>query len=355
MNHIRTVGSLVGVLTLLAACTQAGASPSTASSPSASASASPSAGGSTTPGKTVTIALVRQLASGDYFEQWVAGAQAEADRLRVQLQISDAAGDNAKQALNLQTAVNAKPDAIIVDHGFAETMDQPVKAALDAGIPVVCFDVDCGDSRAVQVEQSDTDIAQLALDQLVKDLNGRGDVIYVYVAGYAPLDRRNAVWEKVKAANPGLRQVAQIGAVNDSTAATVADQAKAALQAHPNVKAIFAPYDEFAKGAVLAVNELNLQGQVRIYGADISTADIGVMTAPNSPWVATVAADPANVGAVSVRAAYLKAMGKPVPASVIVPVALITQDALVKNHVQNMQQLATAVPELETPDLLPVK
>jgi simple sugar transport system substrate-binding protein len=353
VRNVRVLGALVGMLTLTAACTQTSASPSsqpTETSAASVASVAPTA----TPAKTVKVALVRQLASGDYFQQWQAGAQAEAQRIGVQLQISDASGDNAKQALDMQTAINAKPDAIIVDHGFAETMDPVIKQALDAGIPVICFDVDAGDTRAVQVEQSDADIAQLGLNQMVKDLNGQGEVIYVYVAGYAPLDRRNTVWEQVKAANSGIKQVAQIGAVNQSTAATVADQAKAALQAHPNVKAIFAPYDEFAKGAVLAVNELNMQGQVKVYGADISTADIGVMTAANSPWVATVAADPGNVGAVSVRAAYLKATGGTVPASVVVPVALITQDALVKGNVQNMQQLAAAVPELETPNLLPV-
>lgn len=353
MRNVRLLGALLGVLALAAACTQSSASPSVepTGTPAASATSAPP---SATPAKTVKIALVRQLASGDYFQQWLAGAQAEAQRIGIQLQVSDASGDNAKQALDLQTAINAKPDAIIIDHGFAETMDPPIKQLLDAGIPVVCFDVDAGDPRAVQVEQSDADIAQLGLDQMVKDLNGQGEVIYVYVAGYAPLDRRNTVWEQVKTANPGLNQVAQIGAVNQATAATVADQAKAALQAHPNVKAIFAPYDEFSKGAVLAVQELNMQAQVKVYGADISTADIGVMTAANSPWVATVAADPGNVGAVSVRAAYLKATGGTVPSSVVVPVALITQDALIKGNVQNMQQLAAAVPELETPDLLPV-
>jgi simple sugar transport system substrate-binding protein len=162
------------------------------------------------------------------------------------------------------------------------------------------------------------------------------------------------VWQEVKAANPGIVEVAQIGAVNDSTAATVADQAKAALQANPNVAAVFAPYDEFAKGATLAIEELGLQEQIKVYGADISTADIGVMTAEASPWFATVAADPTNVGAVAVRAAYLKAQGEEVATPVIVPVALITQAQLLEGGVQNMEQLSAAVPELQTPDLLPV-
>ena len=320
--------------------------------PVAAQDASPSAAPGGTEG--VSIALVRQLAEGDYFQLWEAGAQQQAADLGVELTVYNASGDNAKQALDIETAVNAQPDAIIIDHGFAETVAPAAVAALDAGIPVVAFDVNVGDERAVQLEQSDADIAGLALEQLVADTGGEGDVLYVYVAGFAPLDRRDAVWQEVKAANPGLVEVAQIGAVNDSTAATVADQAKAALQANPNVKAIFAPYDEFAKGATLAVEELGLTDQVKVYGADISTADIGVITADASPWVATVAADPTNVGAVAVRAAYLKALGEEVATPVIVPVALITQAQLRDGGVQNMEQLAAAVPELQTPDLLPV-
>jgi len=303
----------------------------------------------------VEIALIRQLAEGDYFQLWQAGAERQADALGIDMTIYNASGDNARQALDLETALNAGPDAIIIDHGFVETMAPVAKMALDAGVPVVAFDVDTQDERTIQLEQSDADIAGLGLEQLVADTGGEGDVLYVYVAGFAPLDRRNAVWEEVKAANPGLVEVAQIGAVNDSIAVTVADQAKASLQANPDVVAVFAPFDEFSKGATLAVEELGLQDQIRVYGADISTADIAVMTAENSPWVATVAADPGNVGAVSVRAAYLAAMGEEVPNKIVLPVALITQEALLEGGVQNMEQLGAAVPALQTPDLLPIE
>jgi simple sugar transport system substrate-binding protein len=299
----------------------------------------------------LTIGLVRQLGSGDYFEQWQAGAVAEAERLGVELQIYNAEGDNAKQALDVEQAVNAGVDAIAIDHGFAETIQPAVQIALEAGIPVVAFDVDAGDERVPQVEQSDHMLAQLALDQMVADIGGEGDVIYVYVAGFAPLDRRNEVWEEVKANNPGINEVAMIGVVNDSIAASVADQAKAALQANPDTVAVFAPFDEFAKGAVLAIEELGLQDQVKVYGADISTADIGVMTAANSPWAATAATDPANVGAVTIRAAYMLAMGEDVLADIIVPPLLITQEALLAAGVTNMEELRAAFPELATPDV----
>jgi simple sugar transport system substrate-binding protein len=302
----------------------------------------------------VHIALVRQLSSGDYFEQWLAGAQAEAKALNVTLDVSSGDNNNDKQALNLQQAVSGKADAVIVDHGFAQTIQPAIKKAVDANIPVVAFDVDPGTPKAVTLDQDDHQIASQSLSALKQDTGGNAKVIYVYVAGFAPLDHRNETWTQFKKDNPGIAQVAKIGVVNSSTASAVADQAKAALQAHPDVTAIFAPYDEFAKGATLAVNELGLQNKVKVYGADVSTADIGVIAAAKSPWVATSATDPANVGRVAVRAAALRVAGRQVAAALKVPPTLITQQALRDHGITNVQQLAGAFPALETPDVAPV-
>ena len=171
------------------------------------------------------------------------------------------------------------------------------------------------------------------------DTGGEGDIAYVYVAGFAPLDRRNEVFEQVLAANPGLKNVATFGTVSDSTAAEVQTQAAAVLTANPGIKAIFAPYDEFAKGAVLAVEAAGLQDKVKVYGADISTADIAVLTAENSPWVATAGTDPANVGRVAVRAAALLAAGETVDPQIVVNPALITQQFLRDNSITTIEQL----------------
>ncbi|GLW10972.1 sugar ABC transporter substrate-binding protein [Microtetraspora sp. NBRC 13810] len=358
MIHARlrgTVFFLTAALTL-AGCSQGTPATSTAAAPTpASPSSTPAAPTAAVPERfakgDVTVALVRQLSSGDYFEQWLAGAKAEAQALNVKLDVSSGDGNNDKQALNLEQAVNQKADAIIVDHGFAQTMQPAIKKAVAAKIPVVAFDVDPGTPEAVALAQDDHSIAEQALSSLKADTGGTGDVVYVYAAGYAALDRRNETWTQFKKDNPGIKQVAQIGVVNSSTASAVADQAKAALQANPDVKAIFAPYDEFAKGAALAVKELGLQSKVKIYGADISTADIGVMTEPDSPWVATSTTDPSNVGRIAVRAAALLVAGEKVDPQLSVPPALVTQKQLRDGGITTIDQLTRAVPALLTPDV----
>jgi simple sugar transport system substrate-binding protein len=306
-------------------------------------------------GGAVSIALVRQLGAGDYYEQWLSGAQAEAKKLGADLKVYDADGDNAKQALQIQQAAATDPGALIVDHGFTDSIKGPVGAALGQDVPVVAFDVDTGNDGVTSVTQSDAKLAEEVTDRLVSDTGGEAEVIYAYVAGFAPLDKRDAVWKTVKAANPGLKQVAQVGVVNDSTAAQTADQVKASLQANPDVTAILAPYDEFAKGAVQAVRELKKEGTVKVYGADISNADIEAITADGSPWVATAATDPSNVGAVTVRAAYLRATGGSVDDAIEVPPTLITQDVLRDKGITTVPDLVTAFPDLATPDIAAVR
>src|SRR6266540_703422 len=245
------------------------------------------------------------------------------------------ASGNEQMATDFQNAMNRGVDAIIVDHGLAETMNPLVDKAVKKGIPVVAFDLATPNKKVTQTQQSDILLGTMIATKMATDLRGKGKVGYVYVAGFAPLDRRNTAWQRVKKKYPGLEQVAQFGKVSDSTASDVQSQAAAVLTANPDLNAILAPYDEFAKGAVLAINQAGKQKRVKVYGVDISTPDT----------------DPANVGAVTVRAAVLKLLGTKLPRSILIRPALITQSFLVKNNIKTMADLRRKLKGLNTSDI----
>ncbi len=314
--------------------------------------AAPSAEPSKLPAKFQTgvkIALVRQLGSGDFFQQWLLGATQQAKALNIDLRVSDARNNNDQQATDLQRAIDQKVDAIIVDHGLATTVNPLIDDAVKAGIPVVAFDVETENQEVVSIQQSDVDAGKRISEELVKGIGGKGDVGYVYVAGFAPLDRRNKGWKEVKKANPEIKQVAQFGKVSDSTANDTQEQANAVITANPDLKAVLAPYDEFAKGVVNALEQAN-KTDVKVYGADISTPDIAIMSTDGSPWVATIATDPANVGRVAVRAAALKVNGDPIDRDVLIQPSIITQDFLRQNEIKTLQDLRAKLPDLDTQD-----
>ncbi|MFM0593613.1 substrate-binding domain-containing protein [Paraburkholderia dilworthii] len=298
----------------------------------------------------VKVALVNYLSTGDFFQAYEAGAQKQARALGIDLRIYEGRQDAAEQREQIQQAISLGVSAIIVNHGLPESLKDVVQRALDKGIKVVAFDVDLGNPKVPQIEQSDRDLASLLLDQAVKD-NGDGFAAgYVYVAGFAPLDRRDAVWRDFKAAHPKVQEKARWGTVDNPIAQSVANQAAAAYRAHPDIRVVFAPYDEFARGAKLAADEANLSSKLRIYSADISTSDIEAIRAPNSAWVATAATNPAVVGAVSVRAAALLLAGQEPAHRIVVKPTLITRDDLVKNNIRTIAELGEKFPAFRSSD-----
>lgn len=126
-----------------------------------------------------------------------------------------------------------------------------------------------------------------------------------------------------------------------------------ALKADSDAVAIYAPYDEFTKGTLSALEQNpDLQGKVKVYGADISTADIELMVAEDSPWVATGATDPNAIGAAVMRTLALDMAGELDDGdSVDFPPILVTQDFLRDKEVKNMDDLRAAEPSLNISDV----
>lgn len=292
----------------------------------------------------VKVALVNYLSTGDFFQAYEAGAQKQAKALGIDLRIYEGRQDATEQREQIQQAISVGVSAIIVNHGLPESLKDVVQRALDKGIKVVAFDVDLGNPKVPQIEQSDRDLANLLLDQAVKDNGDAFSAGYVYVAGFAPLDRRDAAWRDFKRAHPKVREQARWGTVDNPIAQSIANQAAAAYRAHPDIRVVFAPYDEFARGAKLAADEAKLASKLRIYSADISTADIEAIRAPGSAWVATAATNPAVVGAVSVRAAALLVAGQDPGRRIVVKPTLITRDDLVKNDIRTIAELGAKFP-----------
>ncbi|TVR34584.1 MAG: sugar ABC transporter substrate-binding protein [Nitriliruptor sp.] len=300
-----------------------------------------------------TIAIVQQSGAGDYFQQFLNGTRQQADLLGVELDVYDAQGDDATQSTQLDQAIASAPDGIIVRHGLPDTMCPGINDATDAGIPVVVYDIEIRECApdAVQSQQSDSLMASLVLDQMLEDVGADVPVGYVNVLGIAPLDRRHAVWEEYKEEH-GWDELFMTGTFTNSTATDTAPMVDNALRANDEVVAIYSPYDEFAKGVLSALEQQpDLADQVLVYAADVSTANIELMIADGSPWVATGATDPNAIGAAIVRTLALHMAGELGESLVEIPPILITQDYLRDNGITNMDELRAEAPELSIGDI----
>ncbi|MBI9103723.1 MAG: sugar ABC transporter substrate-binding protein [Spirochaetales bacterium] len=299
--------------------------------------------------KQVHIALVRQMVEGEFMQMWRAGAEDQAELMGIKLTVFGKNMDNKAQADFIYQAISMGVDGIIIDHGLTETMMKPAEDALAAGIPVIAFDVALNNPMIPQIAQDDHALGRMALEQMVEDFNGKANVGYVYVAGILPLDKRDESFTAIKAENPGVIEIVRTGTLESPFSVKNADQVSASLRANPEINAYFSPYDEFAKGVVMALEEMD-RTDILVYSADISTQDIELMTTPGNPWRATACTNPRVIGAASVRGIAMLIAGEKLPADILITPTLITNEMLVAANIANMNDLIESIPAFSESD-----
>jgi simple sugar transport system substrate-binding protein len=318
---------LIAVLTVLSA----GCGSKTAAPAAKNEAGTQQGGDSSNPLANKKIALVMQINLGTFSAQYISGVKEEVEKkFGGQVTVFTADGDLARMAANLDAAVNQKFDAILIDHGTPEALTKGVQNAIAKNIPVIAFDANIKVPGVTVLEQGDKDMATSVLDKLAKDSGGKGSIVKIWVAGFAPMERRQVAYQEFLKKNPGIKEVAAFGAATANTALDTQAQMEAVLKKYPNkgdITAVWAAWDEFAKGATRAIEQAG-RTDIKVYGIDMSDEDLQMIQNPKGPWVASAAVDPKDIGRVQVRYAYQKLHKDQTPETVVLKPVLVTRESL---------------------------
>ena len=295
------------------------------------------------------LMVIRQIGGDDHTAQFLAGARREGEALGFDVTTFTANGNTPQFHDAISQAIVDEFDAVIISHGSDDATVEYVRRLTANGVAVVAFDshADIADiAGATLTSQDDAALARQALDALVGHTGGEGNIIYLWVDGFPPMVRRNAVYQEILAANPGLNEIARFGVAADDTTLQTQNAVNAMLINHDvgAVDAIFATWDAFALGATQALNEAGRR-EIPIFGIDISNQALQIMQQEDSPWKYSAAVDPALVGAVNVRIAALILAGYETPNTYDLEASLIRQSDLLAAAVPvNMITLADVIP-----------
>jgi simple sugar transport system substrate-binding protein len=276
------------------------------------------------------IALIMQINLGTFSAQYIAGVENQVEKLGGKVTVFTADGDLAKMASNLDAAINQKFDGILIDHGTPEALQNGVKRAIEKGIPVVAFDSAIEVPGVTVLQQGDEKMAEITLEKLAEDIGGKGNIVKIWVAGFAPMERRQISYNAFINKYSDIKEIAAFGAASANTALDTQAQMEAILKQYPNkgdITAVWAAWDEFAKGAVRAIQQAG-RDEIKVYGIDLSDEDLQIIQDPTSPWVASAAVDPKDIGRIQVRYLYQKIHGDETPENVVLDPVFVTRDAL---------------------------
>ncbi|MEN9894864.1 MAG: hypothetical protein RIR97_716 [Pseudomonadota bacterium] len=197
-----------------------------------------------------------------------------------------------KQTDILNAAIAKKPQGI----GFAALDSKaqvPVlKKAADAGIPIVAFDsgVD-SDLPLTTCTTDNVNAAGAAADKLAEAIGGEGEVaaeIHDQTSATG-IGRRDGFLNRIKEKYPKIT-VVEVQYANDALKA--ADDIKAMIQAHPNLKGIFGSNEGTAIGLAVALKET----KAKIVGVGYDSGKTQKEAILNGTLLGSITQNPVGIG-----------------------------------------------------------
>ncbi|MDR3145052.1 MAG: sugar ABC transporter substrate-binding protein [Treponema sp.] len=186
-----------------------------------------------------------------------------------QLIINEGGNDISRQISQIESGINQKVSAIIIEPVSVNGVIPVVEAAGKAGIPVIIFNQKISDpSKATTfVGVSNDTLGALEMRRAVQDLGGKGNVaLLLGPMGSDGQLGRSKGYADVIAQNPNVK------VVFEETANWTTEEALKLvenwLQTGTKVDAIVCQNDGMALGAVKAVEDKGLSGQIKVYGLD---------------------------------------------------------------------------------------
>ncbi|MBP3088282.1 D-ribose ABC transporter substrate-binding protein [Corynebacterium sp. sy017] len=273
--------------------------------------------------ESVTLALSTQ--TNPFFVELRDGAQEKAKELGITLDIKDASDDAATQTDQLKNAETLGVGAVIVNPVDSDAVGAAVQSLNAANIPVIAVDRSSSAGKVASFIASDNIAGgKQAADALAAAIGEQGEILVLQgIAGSSASRDRGAGFSEGIKAYPNITVVAKQTANFDRTEGL--NVTTNLLQAHPNVKAIFAENDEMALGAIEALGA-KAGKEVKVFGFD-GTAD-GIAAVKKGTLTASIAQQPDELGARAVEQAKAVLEGKQAETEVSVPVVTVTSDNL---------------------------
>ena len=271
--------------------------------------------------KSITFALSTQANS--FMVKMREGAQKKADELGLTINFQDASDDSATQANQLANAAATGAGAVIVNPTDSDAMASAVKQLTDAKIPVVAVD------RAVNNAEVSSYIAsdnvgggKQAAKALSEAIHGEGEILVLQgKTGSSASRERGQGFEEGLKDSPNIKVVAKQTAEFERVKGL--DVTTNLLQAHPNIKAIFAENDEMALGAIEALGD-KAGKDVIVVGFD--GVEDALKAIKEGTMYASIAQQPADMAAQAVVEASKLLKGEAATKEMQVDVVTVTKD-----------------------------
>lgn len=276
----------------------------------------------------MTVYFLTKILGNQYWAVVEEGAKKAAEELGVKLVVTGLAAESEveKQVQQLQDAVSAPADAIVVGPTDSTAMANPVSDAFKSGIPVVIVDTMINtEDYSAALMTNNVEAGKTAAETMIAKLKAKGiketEVAEIAIqigssGSQTIIDRLKGFNEYWSANAPAAWKVLNDDVkVNDGDITKATGFAQDFLTAYPNLKGVFGPNNGSTVGFVTGLTEAN-RTDISFVGFDFST-EIEQMIRKDTFDVSTIVQKQYLMGYEGVKTAVALAKGEKVAEKLI--------------------------------------
>jgi len=289
----------------------------------ASCGRQPATGGPQLTGKKVAVTLLTR--KHQFYRDLEAAMRKAAAATGLELTIQSADFDVRKQTDQVESFINSGVQAIVICPADSKAIVGAVKGANRAGIPVFTADITAlGGEIVCHVASDNVMGGRVAGEYLGKALGGKGKILIIHHPITTSVQDRVRGFKEAIAKFPGIKIVAEPTGEGERTKAMAVMETM--MQAHPDLRGVFAINDDSALGALAALKQAN-RTDVIIVGYD-ATPEAKEAILAGTALKADSVQHPDQIGDTTIRTIARYLQGEKVPRLVPVPVGIVDRAAL---------------------------
>ena len=239
-----------------------------------------------------------------------------------------------RQTEEVEELIASGVELIFLNPADWQHMESALRAAREAGVPVIAIDTNVEDEAAVAAAvESDNYMAGAACAEHLASVRTGGRVVLLTHEKARSAVDRMAGFRAALAKYPGFEIVDEADCLGQLEYAMPVTEDL--LARHDGIDAIMALNDPAALGALAALAQAGRLGSVLVYGVD-GAPETKEMIAKGY-MAATAAQEPRQIGAQSAALAYRLLAGERVPSHVTLPTTLLTRENIAGRNLEEWE------------------
>lgn len=275
--------------------------------------------------KSYVVGVTLLTKSHPFYQELEAAMRETAKKHNITLNIQSAQQDMSEQQAQIENFITERVDAMVVCPVDSDTVAGAIRRANQAKIPVFTADIAANGGDVVcHIASDNVKGGELAGEYMAKLLDGKGQIIIIDHPTVVSVQDRTKGFVKAISKYPDIKIIARPPGEGQRT--TAMDVMENMLQAHPDIKGVFAINDSTALGALAALRQAK-RTDIVIVGYD-GDPEARREILGGSQLKADAVQYPRKIGATTIEmvAKYLR--GEKVPSKVPIEVGIIDKASL---------------------------